>query len=272
MKRIITSVLGLLLSVTVVMGVSAAGNSLNCTASADTLKIGDTVTVKVSMTNSDAFKSMGLSFEYNRDVFSLKSGKWLFSGAMIADVDKEKNKAAATFKDSVTQNGEIFELVLEVKSNAATGKYEVKFDPRMKNPDSQAEDIAVIGTSVTLNVNGKTQTDASGGGTTSGSAEQSRPNDATESDVSSNSASSGNGSVNDVSQPDASDTSSNITSSESTSTENTSSGNIVDNDKNNANDNKKSSDAVLWIVLAVSSAVAIGVAVLIIVKRKRTSK
>lgn len=260
MKKLLSAFAGIIMAAVLTLGVAAATeNSLSCSASSGTLKTGDTVTVTVSMKNSDAFKAMGLSFEYDKNAFSLESGKWLLTGTLISDVDIENNKAALSYKNAVTQNGKIFELILKVKDSAVTGDYTVKLEPVMKNG---GDIITAAGASVNVHIDGKAPTSSSG------STGSSRPDD------SSKTSSVGTAGGADSSQVTASDGQTDISSTASDSASGEPSGSESTSnfgEQSNGGDKQdESGNAVMWVLIAVGAVVVAGaVAVVIIVKVKR---
>ncbi len=149
MKKIFSFIVAVIMVVSICVTCFAAGNSISCTASKTDVKIGETVSVSVTLTNSDAFKAFGLSFEYNTNVFEFVNGEWFIQGALLKDVDKAKNKAAVAYKDPTVQNGEIFTFDFKVKSGIEVGTYDISVVPTMKNG---TDTINITGDTVKVNV------------------------------------------------------------------------------------------------------------------------
>lgn len=138
-----------MICVTAVFGASAAGNGVVCKASSESVNAGETAIFTVALSCADPFKSMGLSLEYDKDVFELISGSWLLTDAVIADCDKSNGNAAVAFSSEVTENGDIFEFVLKAKDTVAEGKYKVEVTPIIKNGSDTVE---AFGGSVEISV------------------------------------------------------------------------------------------------------------------------
>ncbi len=148
MKKLFSVCIAVIMVASLCVTGFAAGNSISCTASKTDLKVGETVSFSVSLTNTDAFKAFGLSFEYNTNVFEFVNGKWFIQGT-LRDVDKAKNKAAVIYKDATVQNGEIFTFEFKVKSGVEVGTYDISVVPTMKNGTNT---INITGDTVKINV------------------------------------------------------------------------------------------------------------------------
>ncbi len=153
MKRIFSVLLIFILTLSLTVSVSALGNALSCKVTNDTLKAGQNVTVTVSIDGNEAFASIGLTFDFNRDVFEVESGKWVMSGLVLTDFNKSENRAVGALSNAVVKTGDIFELVLRVKDGAPAGTYYVKTEPRMKNGTL---DVTVSKTEIALKVDAGT--------------------------------------------------------------------------------------------------------------------
>lgn len=139
MKKISALITVLLVCIVAVFGASAAGNGVVCKTSSESVASGETAVFTVALSCTEPFKSMGLSLEYDRDVFELISGSWLLTDAVIADCDKANSKAAIAFSSEVTENGDIFEFVLKAKNTVAEGEYKVEVTPIIKNGSDTVE-------------------------------------------------------------------------------------------------------------------------------------
>lgn len=149
MKKLFSLIVAVIMVASLCVTGFAAGNSISCTASKTELKVGETVSVSVTLTNSDPFKAFGLSFEYNSNVFEFVNGEWFIQGALLKDVDKTKNKAAVAYKDQTVQNGEVFTFEFKVKGGAEVGAYDITVVPTMKNG---ADVINITGDTVKITV------------------------------------------------------------------------------------------------------------------------
>ncbi len=149
MKFFFTLITALLVCTVAVFGASAAGNGVVCKTSSESVASSETAVFTVALSCTEPFKSMGLSLEYDKDVFELISGSWLLTDAVIADCDKSKGNAAAAFSSEVTENGDIFEFVLKAKDAVAEGKYKVEVTPIIKNG---SDTVKAFGGSVEISV------------------------------------------------------------------------------------------------------------------------
>ena len=100
--------------------VAAAGIALS--ASATDIKVGDTVTLTVSVSGADAAKSGGIAVSYNSNKFELVSGKWLLSNATMTAFDPANAKAAVLFSEATDMNGDIFTVTLRAISPTKTAE------------------------------------------------------------------------------------------------------------------------------------------------------
>lgn len=160
MKKLLSLMVAAILVTSLCVTGFAAGNSISCTASKSDVKVGETVTVSVTLTNADPFKALGLSFEYNTNAFELVNGEWFIQGALLKDVDKAKYKAAVAYKDQTVQNGEIFTFELKVKGGVELGAYDITVVPTMKNG---TDVISITGDTVKINVVEGVASDTSSG-------------------------------------------------------------------------------------------------------------
>lgn len=81
------------------------------------VKKGEVLSVRVSMEDSGAIKSMALSLYFDDDAFELVDGEWLNQQAIIADFNIENKDAAIAFKQDTNYSGEIFEFSLKAKKD-----------------------------------------------------------------------------------------------------------------------------------------------------------
>ena len=110
---------------------------LLCSVSNSHLIPGEDLTLTVSLENVPNIKSVALVFNYDiDDVFSLVSGEWLLSGALLANFDNKTTAcgtAAIAYTTPTNVNGNIFILKLKVKENASIGETEIAVSPVIKN-------------------------------------------------------------------------------------------------------------------------------------------
>lgn len=133
MKKLLSCLIIAVMSVCAVTCAFAAENSLKVSADGAEFRPGDTVKITVSSEETVNFKSFGLSLDYNKTVFTLVSGSWNFTDAVIADVDIDKSKAAAAFETAVSKSGKIAEFVFRVNGTDMSGDFEIKVTPTVKN-------------------------------------------------------------------------------------------------------------------------------------------
>lgn len=154
MKKVISLLICLVLTFSISVCAFAAGNAtVNSAASVDTAKLGDTITVTVSLKDSAAFKSIALTPSYDTAVFEMVSGEWLLTDAQIKDVSK--TNAAIAYSTAVEKSGDIFKYELKVKDSAALANTTIKTDAVIKNSTTSIN--ATIG-SVTVKIICKTHT------------------------------------------------------------------------------------------------------------------
>ena len=111
----------------------AASGSLSVSSSKTNPTVGDEVTLTVSMSGTDNATSMALTFQYDTNAIEIKSGEWLKTGSALANFDKANNAAAIAFTSATDLNGNLFKIVVTVKSSAAKGNTTVTVKPVVKN-------------------------------------------------------------------------------------------------------------------------------------------
>ena len=111
----------------------AASGSLSVSSSKTSPAAGDEVILTVSMSGTDNATSMALTFQYDTNAIEIKSGEWLKTGAALVDFDKANNTAAIAYTSATNLNGNLFKLVVTVKSSAAKGNTTVTIKPVVKN-------------------------------------------------------------------------------------------------------------------------------------------
>ena len=109
---------------------------LTCSASSQSLKHDDEVTITVALDNASKAKSVALVFNYNTAVFTPVSGEWLLNGAMLSNFDSKTTAcgtAAIAYATETSINGDIFTLKLKVKDTATVGKATFDVSAVIKN-------------------------------------------------------------------------------------------------------------------------------------------
>lgn len=132
-KKIFALLIALSLLFTVQLPAFAASGSLSVSSSKTNPAEGDEVTLTVSMSGTDKATSMALTFHYDTNAIEIKSGEWLKTGSALANFDKANNAAAIAFTSATDLNGNLFKLVVTVKSSAAKGNTNVTVKPVVKN-------------------------------------------------------------------------------------------------------------------------------------------
>lgn len=141
MKKIISLLVCLALMFSLSISAFAAGSAqVNSNSSANVVKLGDTITVTVSLKDSAPFKSMALTPNYDKNVFEMVSGEWLLTGATLADFNG--TSAAIAYTPVVEKSGAIFKYVLKVKDNATLKNTTIKTDAVIKNGATTVESVA----------------------------------------------------------------------------------------------------------------------------------
>ena len=97
----------------------AAGNNVSSKLSASQVKVGDTFTMTISMSNTTV-SSLGVSVSVD-DAFEIVSGEWLQSG-LIASYNAAKQQGAFKPSGTVEMSGDIFKLTLKAKTAGASAK------------------------------------------------------------------------------------------------------------------------------------------------------
>lgn len=141
MKKIISLLVCLVLVFSLSISAFAAGSAkVNSDASADVIKVGDTVVVTVSLSDCAPFKSMALTPNFDKNVFEIVSGEWLLDGAALSNFNG--TSAAIAYSNAVEKSGDIFKYVLKVKDNATLKNTTIKTDAVIKNGAASVESTA----------------------------------------------------------------------------------------------------------------------------------
>lgn len=141
MKKIISLLVCLVLVFSLSISAFAAGSAkVNSDASANVIKVGDTVVVTVSLSDCAPFKSMALTPNFDKNVFEIVSGEWLLDGAALSNFNG--TSAAIAYSNAVEKSGDIFKYVLKVKDNATLKNTTIKTDAVIKNGAASVESTA----------------------------------------------------------------------------------------------------------------------------------
>ena len=111
MKKILALLISFILIFAISVPTFAAGTATVATTSANEVKRGDEITITVTLSDCDAFKSMALTPAYDTAIFELVSGEWLLTGTSLARFDGKN--ALMAFDKEQTVSGNIFKLVLK---------------------------------------------------------------------------------------------------------------------------------------------------------------
>ena len=111
---------------------------------------GDTVIVNVTVANCPTMKAMGLTLLFDSSILELGDASWNKDlGAVIADFDRNMNKAAIAFSEETVLSGTVFTAVFTVKSGVAFGVTTVEAVPVIKLSNTVL-DSSSIAASVTV--------------------------------------------------------------------------------------------------------------------------
>lgn len=140
MKKVLALLLCVALAVTSLITAFAASPKFECTVSDKSVKMGDTFTVTVSISNYEPIRGGALLFTVDRDVFTVISGEWLIKNTTMALFDSEQ--LTATFASSNFQaqdiNGDIFCLTLKAKEDLnSAGSVDIFVEPQLTNADDE---------------------------------------------------------------------------------------------------------------------------------------
>lgn len=98
----------------------AAGTELK--ASAEALRVGETITLTVSVNGANAAKSVGIAVNYNRNSLEIVSGEWLLSDAVMSAFDPGTAKAVLAYGQTTDMNGDMFVVTLRAKNPTKTAE------------------------------------------------------------------------------------------------------------------------------------------------------
>ena len=128
MKKLsIFLVLLLTLSLLAVSVLAAQTATMTVTVSDSSVTRGDTFTVIVNISSVDNCEAAGFMFDYDASVFEYIDGRALISDATGAGITTVNNILAGWFakEGGMAIQGDLFEVTLKVKDNAAFGEYTI---------------------------------------------------------------------------------------------------------------------------------------------------
>ena len=128
MKKLsIFLVLLLTLSMLAVSVLAAQTATMTVTVSDSSVTRGDTFTVIVNISSVDNCEAAGFMFDYDASVFEYIDGRALISDATGAGITTVNNILAGWFakEGGMAIQGDLFEVTLKVKDNAAFGEYTI---------------------------------------------------------------------------------------------------------------------------------------------------
>ena len=125
--------------------------TMTVTTSANTAYRGDTITVTVSTTAVTSCTNGGFVFNYDKTVFEYVSGAQQsgVAGYMAGISTQAGNVAGYFMNGNATVQGNIFQITLKIKDDAAFGTYTISGIPNMTATDGKAECTAT-GATVTV--------------------------------------------------------------------------------------------------------------------------
>lgn len=128
-KRTLAMILCVIALVSVFAMSFADGTHVSGKISASEVKVGDTITMTVAMTNTTV-SSLGVTVSPSSN-FEVVSGKWLKDGTIL-NFDTSKNKGAFAPGSATAISGDIFQVTLKAKSSGANAQ-EIKVTVVAKN-------------------------------------------------------------------------------------------------------------------------------------------
>ena len=153
MKKLSTLVVIMLFIGLLVVSVLAAQSAtMSVSTSKSTVYRGDTITVTVSASKVDNCTSGGFMFSYDKNVFEYVSGSTTLGGYTAGVSTAAGNVAGYFMNGNATVQGNIFQITLKVKDNAAFGSYTISGVPNMSAADG-AVSCSASSTTVTVSCN-----------------------------------------------------------------------------------------------------------------------
>ena len=131
MKKLLSFLLSVCLICALIVPAHAAGVNISISASASSVKRGDTVTFTVSVSGSEAVTHFGLALEYDTSVFEMVDGECT-ADAWYPDFTPS-NGFAVMYKDPTVPSGTIGWFTLRAKKDATLGSSWVGGSASAKN-------------------------------------------------------------------------------------------------------------------------------------------
>ena len=128
---LITSIV-LLIALSVIhafAAVPASVKSVNATR-------GETITVKLNLSESATIGSAGVAVSFDSKVLELVKGEWNVKDAMLVNFDTNTNNGAVAYMNTGKVSGTVFTATFKVKSDAAFGDTTVKMELTLKDGSS----------------------------------------------------------------------------------------------------------------------------------------
>ena len=154
MKRIVSLAVCLLLVLSLAVSAVGANNATATIASANA-KPGETVTVKITLSNSEPLKSILIRPSYDNSVVEMLSGEWLISGMMAEPWSEEFGDASIAFNNNEDVNGAIFEMTFRIKPSATVTQTTIQaeeFTAKAKAADNSENDVPITVVSGTITI------------------------------------------------------------------------------------------------------------------------
>lgn len=156
MKKIISLMLATILivlsfSCTFMVG---AADTISASMSDGSAKVGEEVTLDISVSGNVLVGSGGISFLYDKNVLEIVSGEWTIDEAIIEDFNNKD--AVFAYADSKTISGNIFTITFKVKDDASMfTKTDVDFslylydeNNELVSCDTESGEVSIICTHV----------------------------------------------------------------------------------------------------------------------------
>ncbi len=111
---------------------------ISCVISPTEVKMGEEITITVSVSGYEPIRTCSFMFSYNRDVFEFSSESWMTAGVFSGPFDERTLAVSGMFTPAADINGEVYKLVLRAKEDAAIGgDLEITVKPQLRNTENQ---------------------------------------------------------------------------------------------------------------------------------------
>ena len=145
-------ILLLIVTMLAIPALAAQTATMTVKASATTVHRGNTITVTVSTSAVNNCTSGGFMFTYDKNVFEYVSGSAVLTGYTSGVSTAAGNVAGYFMNGNATVQGNIFQINLKVKDNAAFGNYTISGTPSLTASDG-AVTCSATGATVTVACN-----------------------------------------------------------------------------------------------------------------------